>query len=1205
MPNTLPGLSIKQGEESPVNLSEKNAKLSENIVGKNNSFPKLMSSLDSIPEDWSVHSDSEEECASESEFGDIDSLMDGKFQELNEEIESLTTGYQETIQLLQKELVATQAKLSSAHEKLKHYQSSATSLTGHNKNSENESSHHQKEDSILENKCGTLQAESEMENKNTNLTLPLSNEKSVMNDKDGGDMRNNEAKTSVSHQGKSGSTDSGIGASNFNLEFPTDSSSVFQFGDNNGYFINSRHSSCPASPTIATANSTRARYPSAGNHSIPPIISTGRYDADGYQRNSVIVNTTLEELSAEEQQKISGLLSNADFRNQFKASLKKYILDKNIDLINSTLGKIEGIEEKNIADIVDLVKEELNKSIAQLVTQLLSSGTELNSALSTLSSSLLSSSSNEEIVDALRKILIDNNNLDDVLKASVVFSQKLLTRYTNQIPLHVQNKLKPYAISQAQNYFNASLTGDFLTNFLHKIQPCLQKLSVDSLAGAGYFINPQYHKPQQPVQIDLTLTSTEKKIIEDTSKEILDVFCIEYFSPMGQNDITPNYIINGLESKFTEYGLAVSGCESPIEKIADKIVSEVLDEANVARAITTAIEDNNPADQRNLIERIDAQLKAQVDQRTETETSNYSSKGRLAAILNKIILTEDSLPDTELQTLLLPNPALQYADNERDFSFALLDVYPTADYPSVHYPANFTISDERFRQARQLLRAEALDQIKKQYHHPESREDTVDAEDIDTLTTRPWLEKKCQLITGKPFNLELHEEEKERFNRREYQQLILLSDLNLAAITHASIDQLKKELEKLSDLDSKLIVQRHQHLSSIEEILLDYPQLSELMTFEESLNDTLTKLSFSDENQTVFQVNTEQAKALLQGINQHIENNINNAWRLFKLNLNVNPPVATTGVNTLLQGVIENGKNTWNSIFLTPFAEKIYADISATFTSDNNSLSESKAKELIVTAINLLRSNHGLKEKFQKREEWNNNIKQRYAMLEVIQTYRSDITHRMAILKEGIKTKKTESIKSIASSLLSSVFVPSTYCIIASPEEFHLGPTDTLFNRREPLKLGQKINYEQELGNKNIATWSVTRNGENSLAYHTKTAWYEQLGEKNRKELTFSQMIDALNSFKNSEIIYFRFSRHCPKAAEKQYRLFISVYNGLRQESGKEGPLLCCSPNKKLNINESELREAKAEIKQKLNLYADERKAVDKNLPAFCSRGRG
>ena len=141
------------------------------------------------------------------------------------------------------------------------------------------------------------------------------------------------------------------------------------------------------------------------------------------------------------------------------------------------------------------------------------------------------------------------------------------------------------------------------------------------------------------------------------------------------------------------------------------------------------------------------------------------------------------------------------------------------------------------------------------------------------------------------------------------------------------------------------------------------------MTFEESLNDTLTKLSFSDENQTVFQVNTEQAKALLQGINQHIENNINNAWRLFKLNLNVNPPVATTGVNTLLQGVIENGKNTWNSIFLTPFAEKIYADISATFTSDNNSLSESKAKELIVTAINLLRSNHGLKEKFQKREE--------------------------------------------------------------------------------------------------------------------------------------------------------------------------------------------------------------------------------------------
>ena len=30
MPNTLPGLSIKQGEESPVNLSEKKSKIIEN-----------------------------------------------------------------------------------------------------------------------------------------------------------------------------------------------------------------------------------------------------------------------------------------------------------------------------------------------------------------------------------------------------------------------------------------------------------------------------------------------------------------------------------------------------------------------------------------------------------------------------------------------------------------------------------------------------------------------------------------------------------------------------------------------------------------------------------------------------------------------------------------------------------------------------------------------------------------------------------------------------------------------------------------------------------------------------------------------------------------------------------------------------------------------------------------------------------------------
>jgi hypothetical protein len=573
-------------------------------------------------------------------------------------------------------------------------------------------------------------------------------------------------------------------------------------------------------------------------------------------------------------------------------------------------------------------------------------------------------------------------------------------------------------------------------------------------------------------------------------------------------------------------------------------------------------------------------------------------------------LSSDNFPDQfdrEFQLSLLQNPALQYVTNKEDFTSLILPTnYSPPDDLSVHCSTNFTISNESFRQARQLLRAEALVQIKNRYHHPKSREDSVDAENLDTLTARPWLEHKCQLITGKTFSLELNKEEKEIFNRK-YQKLFLLSDLNLAAVTHKSVTELEEELKKLASLDLNLLTGSYRCFTEIEKILLDYPQLAEPEAFKASLNSRLTALPSSHENQAAFQVDTEQAKLLLQSISRHIENDINNQWPLFKLNLNVNPPVATTGVNTLLQGVIENGKNTWNSIFLTPFAEKIYADISATFISDNNSLSESKAKELIVTAINLLRSHHGLKEKLQEREERNKDIKQYYAMLEAIQTCRSAITHRVAILEEGIKTKKPEPIKSIASSSPSSVFVPSTYYIIASSEEFDLSPTGTLFNRREPLKPGQRIDYKQELGNKNIAEWSITRNGENSLAYHTKTAWYKKLGEKALQELAFSQMIDALNSFKNSKIIYFCFSPNCPKAAEKQYRLFISAYNGLRQESGKEAPLLYCSPiSKNLNIKKSEIEATKAKIKQKLDLYAGEPEAAYEDLRTFqSSRHRG
>ena len=130
-------------------------------------------------------------------------------------------------------------------------------------------------------------------------------------------------------------------------------------------------------------------------------------------------------------------------------------------------------------------------------------------------------------------------------------------------------------------------------------------------------------------------------------------------------------------------------------------------------------------------------------------------------------------------------------------------------------------------------------------------------------------------------------------------------------------------------------------------------------------------------------------------------------------------------------------------------------------------------------------------------------------------------------------------------------------------------------------------------------------NNTHSLGYRTeKGAWYRQPSEAMQKEVTFTQMIDAVNSFKDNKEIYFNFGPTCSQAAEVKYRLFISAYNELRQESG-EGPHLRCWPNVKLRMpTTAAVTAVKEEIKHKLALYAHERVAIDKNLSTY-SRSRG
>ncbi len=665
-------------------------------------------------------------------------------------------------------------------------------------------------------------------------------------------------------------------------------------------------------------------------------------------------------------------------------------------------------------------------------------------------------------------------------------------------------------------------------------------------------------------------TNDLSEIITTCARKIVEETCITCFLADEQNTSKHNYVVAALKNKLIGFNLQVADYETEILDAAGKIISEVLKETNIKQALATAVDSGRTSDE-SLITGLNNQLTAQINQQIGPAILEYvltKSTDYLSSILNALMLGKSKLSDTELQALLHQNSALQYAANERDFSLLLSAIYPAADYLRVPYPADFTVSNELFLRARQLLRSQALERIKNQYH--ESCEDAIDADakDINTSTAKQWLKEKCRLISGKSFNLTLNKEEQKRFNRQ-YLGLFYLSDLNLAAVAHASIDQLDKELKNLADSDLKLVTEGHRHLLAIENKFSAYPELTNLEVFKANLNNKL----LGNKNNGEFQVSTEQAKALLQGISRHIACNISGQREL------------TT----------------------PPSVRKIYRAIQPAFgySTANSNLSGPKTENLICIAIKLLFSHHDLEKQLQKREKWKQYIKRRYALIEHIQAARSAVAHRVGILKKGMQIKKeSKLLKSTANSGPGSVLVPSPYCIVDSPEEYYLSSTDAFFNRRKPLKLGQRINYQQELGHKKFAMWSITRNGENSLAYHTKTAWNRQLGEETQKQLTFSQMIDALNSFKDSEIIRFHFSQCCPKAAEKQYRLFISVYNELQQESGK-GPLLYCMPSNTLKITKFELTAARTEIEEKLDLYANEHKAINNKLSASYGRGRG
>jgi hypothetical protein len=141
------------------------------------------------------------------------------------------------------------------------------------------------------------------------------------------------------------------------------------------------------------------------------------------------------------------------------------------------------------------------------------------------------------------------------------------------------------------------------------------------------------------------------------------------------------------------------------------------------------------------------------------------------------------------------------------------------------------------------------------------------------------------------------------------------------------------------------------------------------------------------------------------------------------------------------------------------------------------------------------------------------------------------------------------------------------------------------------LDKNQTITYEQNLGNKK-QVWSIQRVKENTLEYKTKGESRWNFTNVTEESVIFTQMVDAIQSFKGNKVIHFNFN-NCTKGTEKKYRIFISAYNEMNLNNGS---ILHALENKNITMEGGEIEKAKAFIIKQLNLHAAEIESNEKKL---------
>lgn len=656
--------------------------------------------------------------------------------------------------------------------------------------------------------------------------------------------------------------------------------------------------------------------------------------------------------------------------------------------------------------------------------------------------------------------------------------------------------------------------------------------------------------------------------------------CDEQILSPQMKQSASNYIQTQLANGLTAININPEEYREGIINTASRFVNEILNPRNMLEALEAA--KVSLPNSSNLLQTtndiLSKQCNAKIKSIIEDNFAHIFIDGILEKINNGVELSAD-----EIQKL---PPQLQYADTVNDFELGLKSEWPNLNY----FNASAALREKCFRTARSLLRINALGPLTQL--NPEELLEEINHHDAEA-----WLEKKLQLITGKPVNLELVQLEKEQKNSiNELSSSLHLSTLYDIAITGKSIPDLIQEIEKVSKIQLSAAEQVSQIFQDIDTKQATYPELiddQEFVDFVDNLNQPP-----EEQDKALPKINADQATILLMRINQELAKN---KWA-FAYNKTEKEIISDSLVNISQQEIFNFTKD--ESKELIVLAWKVLCK------NPNDDLK--KIKQWL--KLTLEKREQGLKDTLKKREHWLKDITLHYIATKELLAFSKKIEKNKAKFIDLKELKETNPESSGSNEKISDVYLPTSCTIVANssdpdfsahlPVEDESFKIDTIFYKQNALKINQTLTFSQTLLNKNEQTWSVSRIDDTRLVYQTHKSWLDsvknlRLSADNlmtyvrsnsdkqfnaEEEVLLTQLTHAVNSSKN-KICTITLPKNCPKRKERFIRCFIDNHN--KNKSDKE-PILECRDNDKLKMHKADKINAMNKIQNAFELNRKE-----------------